>query len=46
MAAPMFHMNALLNLKFAFYNRATVVLMPFFSPNSDIAAIEGNRVTG
>jgi acyl-CoA synthetase (AMP-forming)/AMP-acid ligase II len=44
-AAPLFHMNALFNFKFAFYNNATVVLLPFFSARSYIAAIEAHAVT-
>lgn len=44
-AAPLFHMNALINLKFAFYNNATAVLLPSFSARSYIAAIEAHRVT-
>jgi long-chain acyl-CoA synthetase len=44
-AAPMFHMNALMNLKFAFHNGATAVLLPFFTARSYIAAIAAHRVT-
>lgn len=44
-AAPLFHMNALFNFKFAFYNNATVVLLPFFSTRSYIAAIEAYCIT-
>src|ERR687886_414725 len=44
-AAPMFHMNALFNLKFAFYNNACAVLMSMFSAQSYIAAIEAHQVT-
>lgn len=44
-AAPMFHMNALLNLKFAFHNGACVVLLPAFSAPSCIAAMEAHHVT-
>jgi long-chain acyl-CoA synthetase len=44
-AAPMFHMNALFNLKFAFLNNAAVVLLPLFSVSSYIAAIEAHGVT-
>jgi acyl-CoA synthetase (AMP-forming)/AMP-acid ligase II len=44
-AAPMFHMNALFNLKFAFHNNATVVLAPLFSVAAYIAAIEAHNVT-
>jgi long-chain acyl-CoA synthetase len=44
-AAPMFHMNALLNLKYAFYNNATAVLQPMFSAKAYIAAIEAHRIT-
>jgi acyl-CoA synthetase (AMP-forming)/AMP-acid ligase II len=44
-AAPMFHMNALFNLKFAFRNNAGVVLLPLFSVASYIAAIEAHGVT-
>jgi acyl-CoA synthetase (AMP-forming)/AMP-acid ligase II len=44
-AAPMFHMNALFNLKFAFHNNATVVLAPLFSVAAYIAAIEAHHVT-
>lgn len=44
-AAPMFHMNALFNLAFAFRNNATVVLLPRFSVSSYIAAIGAHGVT-
>jgi long-chain acyl-CoA synthetase len=44
-AAPMFHMNALFNLKFAFRNNAAVVLLPLFSASSYIAAIGAHGVT-
>jgi long-chain acyl-CoA synthetase len=44
-AAPMFHMNALFNVKFAFRNNATVVLLPLFSVSSYIAAIGAHDVT-
>ena len=44
-AAPMFHMNALINLKFAFHNKACAVLMPMFSARSYIAAIEAHDIT-
>jgi acyl-CoA synthetase (AMP-forming)/AMP-acid ligase II len=44
-AAPMFHMNALFNLKFAFHNRASVVLMPQFSARAYIDAIIAHGVT-
>jgi long-chain acyl-CoA synthetase len=44
-AAPMFHMNALFNIKFAFRNNATVVLLPLFSVSSYIAAIGAHGVT-
>lgn len=39
-AAPMYHMNALFNLKFAFLNRARVILQPSFTAESYIHAIE------
>jgi acyl-CoA synthetase (AMP-forming)/AMP-acid ligase II len=38
-AAPMYHMNALFNLKFAFLNRARVILQPSFTAASYIDAI-------
>lgn len=44
-AAPMFHMNALFNLKFAFRNNATAVLLPQFSVASYVAAIAAQQVT-
>jgi acyl-CoA synthetase (AMP-forming)/AMP-acid ligase II len=39
-AAPMYHMNALFNLKFAFLNRARIILQPNFTAASYIEAIE------
>jgi acyl-CoA synthetase (AMP-forming)/AMP-acid ligase II len=39
-AAPMYHMNALFNLKFAFLNRARVILQPGFTAENYIHAIE------
>ncbi len=44
-AAPMFHMNALFNLKFTFHNNATAVLLSLFSVSSYIAAIAAHGVT-
>lgn len=44
-AAPMFHMNALLNLTYTFYNNATAVLQPTFSPKAYVDAIEAHGVT-
>jgi long-chain acyl-CoA synthetase len=44
-AAPMFHMNALFNLKFTFRNNASCVLMPQFTPGAYIAAIAAHKVT-
>jgi len=39
-AAPLFHMNALYNIKRSFHLGATVVLLPGFTPASYIRAIE------
>jgi acyl-CoA synthetase (AMP-forming)/AMP-acid ligase II len=44
-AAPLFHMNALVNLKFAFHNGAAAVLLPAFTAHSYIAAIIAHHVT-
>lgn len=44
-AAPMFHMNALFNLKYAFRNRACLVLMPSFAAGAYVTAIEAHHVT-
>ena len=41
----MFHMNALLNLTYTFYNNATAVLQPTFSPKAYVDAIEAHGVT-
>ncbi len=44
-AAPMYHMNALFNLKFAFLNRARVILQPSFTAASYIEAIVTHGAT-
>ena len=44
-AAPMYHMNALFNLKFAFLNRAQVILQPVFTAESYVKAIVDHRAT-
>lgn len=44
-AAPMFHMNALFNLKFALLNGACLVLMPAFAAPAYVAAIRAHDVT-
>ncbi|MGE8942401.1 class I adenylate-forming enzyme family protein [Leptospira interrogans] len=44
-AAPMYHMNALFNLKFAFLNKARVILQPSFTAESYIDAIVTHGAT-
>lgn len=44
-AAPLFHMNALTNCKFALAAHAKLVLMPHFEARSFIAALEAHQVT-
>ncbi|MGL9724942.1 class I adenylate-forming enzyme family protein [Sodalis sp. (in: enterobacteria)] len=44
-AAPMFHMNALGNCKFALAGHACIVLLPNFQTRQFIAAIDRHRVT-
>ncbi|MBU2090661.1 MAG: acyl--CoA ligase [Alphaproteobacteria bacterium] len=44
-AAPMYHMNALFNLKFAFLNRAQLVLQPVFTAESYVKAIVTHKAT-
>ena len=44
-AAPMYHMNALFNLKFAFLNGATVILQRGFTADAFLAAIVEERAT-
>jgi len=44
-AAPLFHMNALTNVKFALAAHATLVLMPQFEALSFIEALEEYKVT-
>lgn len=44
-AAPMYHMNALFNLKFAFLNRAQLVLQPVFTAESYVKAIIAHKAT-
>lgn len=44
-AAPMYHMNALFNLKFAFLNKACVILQPSFTADSYIDAIVTHGAT-
>ena len=44
-AAPLCHMNALLMTKLAFFNRATVTLLPQFSEIGYLSAIETFRCT-
>ncbi|HUJ98541.1 MAG TPA: class I adenylate-forming enzyme family protein [Stellaceae bacterium] len=45
-AAPLFHMNGLFSTKLAFFNRASMVLLPSFTAASYIAAVARYRVTG
>ena len=44
-AAPMYHMNALFNFKFAFLNRARVILQPSFTAESYVSAIVDHDAT-
>jgi long-chain acyl-CoA synthetase len=44
-AAPMFHMNATISIKGAFYNGATVVMLPTFSARAYAKAIPDFGVT-
>ncbi len=44
-AAPMYHMNALFNLKFAFLNRARIILQPSFTAEGYIDAIIAHGAT-
>lgn len=44
-AAPLFHMNALISLKFALASHASLVLLPHFHAGNFIRAIGQHRVT-